>query len=701
MNLEVDFERLLLAQKMVRAELLAERSPAGCWPGQLASSPVATAAAVSALVVSHHEDSDDVLRQEAGTGAVSQLVQGDLSELLLESVHWLARQQNDDGGWSDCPGAESNLAATLLVQAAFRLTGIPAKYADLMVRADQFVSAEGGLSGLKRQLNADRTYLAAVLANCSIADLLPWRHVPTLSFERYWLPKRWRQELPAPASQFQSPIAIAVGLAKFHNDAPHNPVMRLIRRGLRKKSLAAVVQSQAADDSFLGSPLATAFIVMCLSSMGDQESAIVRRGVEFLLSSVRSDASWSLVANLSTTNSALAMEGLFADRAQTLEAARQKLHDSSLHSTPWQDTATTRDTAVDSHVSHAHTHHVADELADAGRQCVEWILNTQRTSSSLLTNAPVGGWGASDAAGAEPNTIATSAALATLANVAHLEIGVQRGRIERGGTLGVNWLLAMQNDDGGWPTYCRNDNAQSLDASGVDPTAQALRALAMWRKHWSTSAQAAQSSASLTMSLDKRIAASVERAIRFLEHQQRDDGSFVPLWFGNVQQPEDENPVMGTSAVLAACAELQLLDANMTRRAATWLQAAQHSNGAWGPPRAPVDYSDNEPEVGLRSWRENDTLAKECSIEETSAAIAALLPFALANPAGEASVSRGLAWLANAVEHDGDRPPAVIGFYLGRIWYYERLYPLAFAAGTLSRAVGALASVKPVDAPVA
>jgi squalene-hopene/tetraprenyl-beta-curcumene cyclase len=54
-------------------------------------------------------------------------------------------------------------------------------------------------------------------------------------------------------------------------------------------------------------------------------------------------------------------------------------------------------------------------------------------------------------------------------------------------------------------------------------------------------------------------------------------------------------------------------------------------------------------------------------------------------------VSRGISWLADSVEHDGHRRPAIIGFYFWRIWYYERLYPLALAASALSRAVGALA----------
>src|SRR5262245_4405462 len=79
MNFDVDLERLPVAEKAVRAELLAERSVGGCWTGRVSSSPVATAAAVSALVVSHHQDCDDLLREASkddGGQMFQQLVQG-------------------------------------------------------------------------------------------------------------------------------------------------------------------------------------------------------------------------------------------------------------------------------------------------------------------------------------------------------------------------------------------------------------------------------------------------------------------------------------------------------------------------------------------------------------------------------------------------------------------------------------------------
>ena len=700
MNLEVDVERLLLAHKAVRAELLAERAPEGHWVGQMSGSPVATAAAVSALVVSHHKDSDDALRETAAGGGhvIEQLVQGDLSELLLESVHWLARRQNEDGGWGDCDGAKSNIAATLLVQAAFRLTGIPAKYADLMARAVQFVEVQGGVAGVRRRIGRDKSYLAPILANCALADMIPWRQVPTLQFEWLSLPQRWRREIHLPVARCAAPLIMAVGLAKFHNDPPRSPIARLVRGSLRKKTLACLERLQAADDSFLGSPLATAFVVMNLASMGCQEHPIVERGVEFLLSSVRADASWSVATNLATMNTVLALDGLAAEHAATASQWSDRRGGGAI-SSPWLETATAQDTIHDhppEHVAIDAEHNAphgadADETGDLNERCIEWLLKMQHTVPSPLTDAPAGGWSASDAAGAAPNTVATAGALAALARACSVDSAAHRGRIERAANMGIGWLLEMQNENGGWPTYCRDD-VTPLGGSGVEPTAQALRALAAWHRFWKASHQDSRSAQSAAI---VRIGPAMIRALQYLASQQRDDGSFVPLWFGNEHQADDENPVIGTALVLAAYVEVGRLDSSMAQRAAAWMLAAQHADGGWGPPRAPVDYSGNERDGNSRSWRENGALAKFCSVEETAAAVSALVPLSAITPAVERSVSRGLAWLANAVEQDRHRQPAIIGFHFSQIWYYERLYPLAFAAGALSRAVVAVAPAAP------
>jgi squalene-hopene/tetraprenyl-beta-curcumene cyclase len=692
MNLEVDVERLSLAHKAVRAELLADRAPGGYWEGQISSSPVATAAAVSALVVSHRQEAEDMLRRSApGQGPViEELVQGDLSELLVESLHWLARRQNEDGGWGDCEAAESNSAATMLVQAAFRLTGIPAKYADLMARADDFVELHEGVAGLRRQYAKDKAYLASILVTCAIADRISWRQVPTLPFEWLHVPRRWRRELQLPVARFMSPVVMAVGLAKFHNDPSRNPLTRLARRSLKTKSLAFLGKLQASDDSFLASPLLTSFVVMSLASADYQEHAIVRRGIEFLLTAVRADASWGVAASLATNNTVLATESFLSAKSNN------HAHDGEPESV-WQDTATTSDTAVsnDAQIDSAGKDHVspaesaAHESRDVFRRGIEWLLKTQRTTRGVVTDSPVGGWAATTTSGGEPNTISTANAVWVLAQGFARAGARLEERIERSAGSGVVWLLDMQSDDGGWGTYSHNDESETGAASCIDATAASLRAIAAWQRNWRTDSPR-YTLAALQHVID-RIAPAIESAMKYLELQQRDDGSFVPIWFGNRHQAKNENPVLGTCHVLGALSELGFLDSNTAQRAAGWLLAAQHASGGWGPPRTPVDYSENERESNLRSWRDNETLDQFCSVEESAAAASALLPLAATTPGFERAVSRGLTWLTNAVEQDRHRQPAIIGFYFPQIWYYDRSYPLVIAAGALSRAMGALA----------
>ncbi len=699
MDLEVDLERLLIAHKAVRAELLADFSAGGYWVGEISSSPVATAAAISALVLAHRQDSDDVLRKiQAGESQTTeQLVQSDLSELLLESVHWLARRQNADGGWGDCEGARSNIAATMMVQAAFRLTGVPGKYADLTERADDFVESQGGVSGLRQNIGDDKTYLASILTTCAVADVLPWRQVPTLPFEWLNVPKRWRDDISLPVARWGAPIVMAVGLAKFEHDPPKNPITRIARRTLKKKTLEYLQQFQAADDSFQASPLATAMVVLSLASIGCQDHKIVQRGVEFLLSSVRADASWALATSLATNNSTLALEALLPNALRSF--ARDPISEMSGDDigTRWPLTISNQDT-VSEHLPIVATAEVgslgsgaadATESREVRERCIDWLLGTQRVTIDEATGTSTGGWGASDAPGADSNSIATAGALLTLARAWDLGEVRQRGQTERAAELGIDWLLKMQNDDGGWPTYCRDDDSHPMDRSGVDPSAQALRALAAWQRIWY--ADRHEPMPSSPSSRLEWMSTAVEQGFQFLESQQREDGSFVPVWFGNEHHADAENLILGTAQVLVALADLHVLDSSVVQRAADYLVASQHAGGGWGPPRVRVDYSGGERDKNTRTWRENDTLAKYCSVEETAAAVSALVPLAAKSPALQKSVSRGLAWLATAVEQDRHRQPAIVGFYLGQIWYYERLYPLAFAAGALSRAVAAIA----------
>src|SRR3954469_1941485 len=92
-NEMIDYDRLRAAYEKVRDELLAERTPAGHWVGELSSSALATATAVSAL---------SVVRRSAGRDPEHQA-------LIDGGLRWLAARQNPDGAWGDTVKSLSNI----------------------------------------------------------------------------------------------------------------------------------------------------------------------------------------------------------------------------------------------------------------------------------------------------------------------------------------------------------------------------------------------------------------------------------------------------------------------------------------------------------------------------------------------------------------------------------------------------------------
>src|SRR5438128_1927140 len=104
LRMVVDPVRLTAAYHTARAALLAERAPEGHRVGELSTSALSTAVAVSALA----------LVQKAGHGSFAALIEGGLA--------WLAARQNPDGGWGDTVKSLSNISTTMLCRSAFHIT---------------------------------------------------------------------------------------------------------------------------------------------------------------------------------------------------------------------------------------------------------------------------------------------------------------------------------------------------------------------------------------------------------------------------------------------------------------------------------------------------------------------------------------------------------------------------------------------------
>jgi squalene-hopene/tetraprenyl-beta-curcumene cyclase len=141
-----------------------------------------------------------------------------------------------------------------------------------------------------------------------------------------------------------------------------------------------------------------------------------------------------------------------------------------------------------------------------------------------------------------------------------------RPRMERSIRRGLAWLLNMQNRDGGWGAFDRDndchvftqvpfaDHNAMIDPSTADVTARVVECLG--RFGWPASHPV------------------IKRAVAFLLHDQTPDGS----WFGRW----GVNYVYGTAGVLRALETLRLTTREYCRRGAAWLRAVQSSDGSFG-----------------------------------------------------------------------------------------------------------------------
>ena len=139
------------------------------------------------------------------------------------------------------------------------------------------------------------------------------------------------------------------------------------------------------------------------------------------------------------------------------------------------------------------------------------------------------------------------------------------------------------------------------------------------------------------------------------QRSQRQDGSWLPLWFGNQHARDDENPTYGTCKVLAAYRDLDKMEPRRARRGVRWLLSIQNTDGGWG-----------------------GAAGTPSSIEETALAVEVLLD---AGPAPPDAVNNGLAWLVQEVEAGQLDKPTPIGFYFAKLWYFEKLLSACLRRG--------------------
>jgi squalene-hopene/tetraprenyl-beta-curcumene cyclase len=642
----VDRVSLLETLTNARATLLAARGPHGHWEGELSSSALSTATAVFALhqVVERLGDrpggggaggatGSDASAASGGTGLSPGLART-AGRLIRQGLGWLALNQNADGGWGDTTASFSNISTTCLCWAAFVADENWAAGAyDKTLRAcEQWLIAKVGTLDPKAIAKAivdrygeDHTFSVPILTMCAMAGRLglgreAWDLVPPLPFELAAFPPRLFKWLKLPVVSYALPALIAIGQVRHALRPSTNGAVRMVRDAARGRTLKLLSRIQPPGGGFLEATPLTSFVVMSLAAAGKADHSVVARGVEFLVKSARDDGSFPIDTNLATWVTTLAVNALAAG--------------------PDFDTV----------------------LPEAERKPIrDWLLGQQYRVEHPYTLADPGGWAWTDLPGGVPDADDTPGALLALKHLGPSGDAATDARVRDAAAMGVKWLLGLQNRDGGIPTFCKGWGTLPFDKSSADLTAHTLRAFGAWHRD-------------LPQRLRPGVQAASVCSANYLARVQREDGSWLPLWFGNQHAPDDENPLYGTTRVLR---ERGTSWAVKRGPAVNWLLAAQLDAGGWGGA------------VGTGP----------ATVEETALAVETLANLLLPDDADvkvprsddvRAAVARGVAWLVEHTHRGTTFPPSPIGFYFAKLWYWEALYPLVWTVGALGQAARAL-----------
>lgn len=588
----------------VRERVLAARdAETGVWTGELAPSALATALAAAALAGGTAEEDTRL----AGRG-----------------LAWLAAHANGDGGWGDTPRSISNLSTTLIAAAALGThaadTGTDTGSQEAVRRGGAWIAARTGTTGfgavaeaLAKVYGKDRTFAVPILAFLAMCGKDPqaWPAVPPLPFLLALLPHCAYRFLRLQVVSYALPALIAVGLCR-HVCAARVRGRRAWGRWFAPPLLHRLARLQPAHGGFLDAVPLTAFVCLALRHAGCGDHAVVQGGLSFLRRSARTDGSWPIDSNLRTWVTTLAARAVTENGGNGAPCG----------------------------------------VPPAERERVAaWLVNTRMTARHPYTGAAPGGWAWTDLPGGVPDADDTAGALLALRRLKDAGCATDTAEAVRGG---VRWLLALQNRDGGMPTFCRGWGRLPFDRSCPDISAHALAAFTAWTDAEPDAATRA------------RVRRAAARLLAYLARAQEPDGCWSPLWFGHQQAPGGRNPVIGTARVVDALRTVYDADLvtgggpagaeDVLRRGERWLVSAQRTDGGWGMGAAPT-------------------------VEETALATAAL---AAGDGTCAAAARRGGAWL-EAHWQEGAARPAPIGLYFALLWYDEALYPLVWTLDALAR----------------
>ncbi len=477
-------------------------------------------------------------------------------------VNYLLSKQHRDGSWAIYYGAPGDLSTSVECYFALKLCGVDPE-SDPMVRAREFILA---LGGIPRARMFTRIWLA-------LFGQWKWEGTPRLPTEMILLPHwapfsiyrfaSWARGCIVPLSivlsrhpvraippeheidellpdgrdgtDYSLPKPPGFNLARLvhlieqtvgtlYNRVRFNP----FRNAAEKKAIQWILEHQEADGSWGGIQPPWVYSLIALSVCGfDNDHPAMSRGFEGLEGfGIQKGDKWTVQGCISPVwdtclvVQALAESGLPPDDPMLTAATR------------WL---------------------VAKQILVGG----DWQVQAPQVQP--------GGWAFEFHNNCYPDIDDTAEVVLALrlGRLPGDEDSLRRRAVERA----AGWVGGMQNRDGGWASFDKNNNhgyvtaitfsdfGEVLDPSSADVTAHVME---MYGK--------------LGYQVDLHM---IQAAYRYLRSEQEDDGS----WFGRW----GVNYVYGLGAVLPA---LEAIGENMSqpyvRRAVQWLAKHQNPDGGWG-----------------------------------------------------------------------------------------------------------------------
>ncbi|RIW35064.1 squalene--hopene cyclase [Bacillus salacetis] len=475
--------------------------------------------------------------------------------MVKELSQRLLAQQDEAGCWKIYRDEkDGNLSATVEAYFALLWSGIVNEKDHNMMKAEGYILSKGGLDGVH---SMTKFMLAA-------HGQYPWNRF-----------------FPVPVELILLPSYFPLNFMDFSAYARvHLAPMLLLKseRFTRKKTSTPDMSGLLVDKEapYLFREEERSFIdcvkngIDALSSVPvDLHSAAKRNALNYMLSRIEPDGSlYSYFSSSFYMIFALLSQGYPKNHPIIIQAIQSMIshqcrreghpHIQNSPSTIW-DTALICHALQDAGVSGSHP-----QIRKAGKFLIDHQHTKKGDWSSEAPGAEAGGWGFSQSNTINPDVDDTTAALRALkaSSVKEEEKALNWKR-------GVEWVLSMQNKDGGWPAFEKNkqkeilswvpmDGAEdaALDRSTADLTGRTLEFLgnhAGWK-------------------LGNK---PVEKGVDWLNNNQERDGSWYGKW-GICY-------IYGTWAALTGLKAAGINDNHKTiKKAKRWLLDIQNNDGGWG-----------------------------------------------------------------------------------------------------------------------